>query len=354
MSKQTGQSNCHVMEEVAAGAGRSAEARSFAERAKGYACVASAALCWGFSASLGRAVFTGRLRIAGQVVSYMSPVMLTQARSTFSFLMLMAVLLWVRGWRGVAMRPRELLRCMVLGIFGLAESNFCYYFAVSKTTVATAIVLQYMAAPVFVLLYMLARGRQRATAVRIFGVVLAVSGSMLAIGVVAARAGFPWFTMGAQQLKFQGLGVASALLAAVGFAFWNIYGGSLAESGDRWRIIVWAMFGAAVAWLVINPPSRIIAAHYQPRQWLFLVIFSVTSALIPVSLYLWGLARLDPTRAIVTSCLEPAFAVIVAALALGETVSAMQIAGIVVVLMATMLVQMPERAKQWRDVAAAS
>ena len=147
-------------------------------------------------------------------------------------------------------------------------------------------------------------------------------------------------------MKFQVAGVVAALLAAVGFAFWNIYAGSLVESGDRWRVVMWAMFGAAVAWIVINPPGKIIAAHYQPEQWVFLFIFAISSALIPFSLYLWGLVHLDPTRAIVTSCLEPVFAVIIAAAALGETVNLIQILGIVVVLTATVLVQIPERTER--------
>ena len=331
------------MEEGTLRAANGAEPRSPINRAKGYLCVASAALCWGISASLGRAVFTGRMKIAGRVVGYVPPIMLAQARTTFSFLILIAVLLCVRGRRGVAMRPQDILRCMALGIFGIAESNFFYYFAISKSTVATAIIIQYFAAPTFVLLYMLARGRQRATALRLVGVVLAVIGSVLAIGVVAARAGFPWFGLEMQQLKFQVAGVGAALLAAVGFAFWNIYGGSLVEGGDRWRVILWAMFGAATAWIVIHPPGKIIAAHYQPEQWLFLLIFAISSALIPFSLYLWGLMHLDPTRAIVTSCLEPVFAVIIAAAALGETVNLIQILGIAVVLTATVLVQIPER-----------
>ncbi len=173
-------------------------------------------------------------------------------------------------------------------------------------------------------------------------------GSVLAIGVVAGRAGFPWFAMEAHRLKFQGIGVLSALVAAVGFAFWNVYGGSLVETGDRWRVMMWAMFGAAVAWILINPPARIIAAHYQPQQWLFLLIFSISSALVPFSLYLWGLQHLDPTRAIVTSCLEPVFAIIIAAVALGETVNSIQILGIAVTLTATILVQIPERVKRRR------
>jgi drug/metabolite transporter (DMT)-like permease len=60
---------------------------------------------------------------------------------------------------------------------------------------------------------------------------------------------------------------------------------------------------------------------------------------------MWGLEHLDPTRAIVTSCLEPVFAIIIAAVALGETVNSFQILGIAVVLTATILVQIPERAK---------
>lgn len=344
MSKQEDQGNCKVMEEGVRRAASGTEPRRLVNRAKGYMCVATAALFWGISASMGRAVFTGRLKIAGRTVGYIPPIMLAQGRVTFSFLILLVVLLLVRGRQGLAMRPREIVQCVALGIFGIAESNFFYYFAISKTTVATAIIVQYMGAPVFVLLYMLAHGRQRATVSRILGVILAVIGSELAIGVVAGRVGFPWFGLEMQRLKFQILGVGSALLAAVGFAFWNIYGGSLVETRDRWRVMVWAMFGAGLGWMLIHPPSRIIAAHYQPQQWLFLVIFAVSSSLVPFSLYLWGLQHLDPTRAIVTSCLEPVFAVIIAAMALGETLNPIQIFGIAVVLTATILVQIPERA----------
>jgi drug/metabolite transporter (DMT)-like permease len=74
------------------------------------------------------------------------------------------------------------------------------------------------------------------------------------------------------------------------------------------------------------------------------LIFAISSSLIPFSLYLWGLEYLDPTRAIVTSCLEPVFAVIIAAVTLGESVNSIQILGIAVVLTATILVQIPERA----------
>src|SRR5664280_624939 len=132
------------MEEGVRRAATGAEPERLVNRVKGYLCVATAALFWGISASMGRAVFTGRLKVAGRTVGYIPPIMLAQGRVTFSFLILLVVLLSVRGRQGLAMRPREIVQCVALGIFGIAESNFFYYFAISKTTVATAIIVQYM------------------------------------------------------------------------------------------------------------------------------------------------------------------------------------------------------------------
>ncbi len=90
----------------------------------------------------------------------------------------------------------------------------------------------------------------------------------------------------------------------------------------------------------INPPWKIVAAHYNRQQWAFMALFSITSILVPFSLYFAGLHHLDATRAIVTSCLEPVFSILIAALALGELVGQIQIAGILLVLASTVLVQL--------------
>ena len=49
--------------------------------------------------------------------------------------------------------------------------------------------------------------------------------------------------------------------------------------------------------------------------------------------------HLDPTRAVVTSCLEPVFAIMFSVLFVGETLGILQVAGIVAVLTATVMVQ---------------
>jgi drug/metabolite transporter (DMT)-like permease len=64
---------------------------------------------------------------------------------------------------------------------------------------------------------------------------------------------------------------------------------------------------------------------------------------VPFSCYFAGLQHLEPTRAIVASCLEPVFSIVIAAVVLGELLHSVQTVGIVLVLIAIVLIQMPER-----------
>jgi drug/metabolite transporter (DMT)-like permease len=289
-------------------------------------------MCWAISATLGRAVFTGRLLASGgRALAPIDPLILAQSRTTISFLILAPVLLFIRGRDALSLPKRDWIKTAIVGVLGVAMSNYFYYLAIQKTNVATAITLQYTA-PVWVLLYMVARGAQKPTMKRLMSVALAILGIAMVVGLLSAG-GF----------RVSTVGVVAAQIAAVTFAFYNVRGAGLVARYDRWKIVANTFLGAALFWIVVNPPWRIVAAHYSADQWLFLLVFAMTSILIPFSLYFAGLQHLDPTRAIVTSCLEPVFSILVAAAVLGEIVGPMQVLGIAMVLAATLLVQMPDQ-----------
>jgi len=288
---------------------------------------------------MGRAVFTGRVSLGGQHLGRIDPLIIAQSRSTISLLVLAPVLL-LRRRSALRVRGTHLIQFFLLGIVGVAASNYFYYLAIDRTSVATAIVLQYVA-PVWVLFYMLARGLQRPTPQRILGVVLAVVGCAFAVGEIAAQGSFPW--LGLSGVRFNAIGVIAAELAAISFAFYNVYAQHLLQTYQRWTVLVFALFGAATFWIVLNPPWKIAGHHYTGSQWAFMVVFSMTSMLVPFSFYFAGLQDLDPTRAIVTSCLEPVWAILLTAVLLGELVSPIQVLGMVIVLSATVLIQRPDR-----------
>ncbi len=298
---------------------------------RGYLYIASAAFLWGVAANLGRAAFTGRLLPQGQTLRPIDPLILSQSRTTFSFVILLLALLLFRGRKSLRLPATDLLRMFVLGILGVAASNYLYYLAIQRTNVATAIILQYTA-PVWVLLYTIARGLQKPTLQRIAAVALAVSGIALVIGIFGSR-GF----------RLDSIGVLAALTAAFSFAFYNIGGHSILARYDRWTVLLYVILGASLFWLMVNPPWKIMAAHYSSSQWLFLLVFSLISVLAPFSFYFAGLQHLEPTRAIVVSCLEPVFSIVIAAVALGELMRPLQTLGIVLVLVAILIVQLPDR-----------
>lgn len=293
----------------------------------GYLFIAAATFFWGLSATLGKLVFTGNL-VAGPTP--LGPVILAQMRTTISVLLLFPILRAMGKRAPAAMARRDIGWAIAVGVIGIAGSNYFYYLAIEKTTVATAIILQYTA-PILVLLYMVARGLQRATWPRVGGVVMAVAGAALAIGVFQGAAA-----------KLDPLGVVAALLAAATFSFYNVAGRALVERFDRWFVVLYALGGAALFWLVVNPPWKVWAAHYTASQWTFLLVFACASMLIPFSLYFSGLQHLDATRAIVTSCLEPVFAIGFAWAFAKEVVTPLQIVGMLVVLAATIIVQLSD------------
>ena len=298
---------------------------------RGYLYIASAAFLWGVAAALGRAAFTGRLLPKGQALRPIDPLILSQSRATFSFLVLLFALVLLRGWKRLYVPVADFRRMFVLGILGVAASNYLYYLAIQRTNVATAIILQYTA-PILVLVYTVARGLQKATIQRVVAVALAVTGIALLIGI-----------FGSGGLRLDAIGVLAALGAAFSFAFYNVGGHSILARHDRWTVLLYVILSASLFWIVVNPPWKVVAAHYSGSQWLFLLMFSLISVLAPFSLYFAGLQHLEPTRAIVVSCLEPVFSIVIAAVTLGEVMKPLQTVGIVLVLVAIVVVQLPDR-----------
>ena len=258
---------------------------------------------------------------------------LSQARTSFSLLVLLPML-GRRGWQRVALPRWDLIHCLILGMLGVAASNYFYYVAIQKTSVAIAIIVQYTA-PVWVLLYVVARRQQKLTLQKVSAVAVAIAGIALTIGIVGARSG--------SGLQIDSRGLLAAVLASFSFAFYNVAGHRILARYDRWRVLVWTLASASTFWLFVNPPWKVVAAHYAPAQWGFLFVFSMISVLGSFSLYFLGLQHLEPTRAIIASCLEPVFSILLAAALLAEGVRPIQVVGIVLVLSAIVIVQLPGR-----------
>jgi drug/metabolite transporter (DMT)-like permease len=118
-------------------------------------------------------------------------------------LVLLPVLVGFRGWQRIRLPMPDRLQCLIIGMFGVAASNYFYYLSIQRTGVAIAIVVQYTA-PVWVLLYVVARRQQKLSLQKVAAVAVAITGIALTIGIISPGS--------ASRLHLDSYGVVAALV----------------------------------------------------------------------------------------------------------------------------------------------
>jgi drug/metabolite transporter (DMT)-like permease len=292
---------------------------------KGYLLIVAAAFFWGISATAAKLLLNQQI----------DTLLIVQTRVTFSaLLMLLFLLVFRRDILRVS--PADLWKFALLGIVGVAGANFTYYLAIKESTVATAILIQYTA-PIAVMLYAIISRTEQLSPAKAAAALLSVAGCFLAVG--AYHTGI---------LRISTLGLVSAIASMVTFAFLNVYSRSLLQRHGLWTMTFYSFAFASLFWLVINPPWVIAQAAPSGSTWIALIALAIASVLIPHSLFFAGMQYIRPTRAIITSTLEPVVAIVSAALVLGELLQHLQVTGAVLVLVAVVLLQTvsPEEADQ--------
>jgi drug/metabolite transporter (DMT)-like permease len=254
---------------------------------------------------LGAACFTinaGVSRVA--LRAGVEPAMLTTIRITGTFVVLLAVAVL---FRRTALRPppgRLLLLLVVHGLVGVATLQWVYFVAIDRLPIGMALLLEYQA-PVLVALW--ARfGQGEQVRPRLW------LGLALALGGLAAATEV-W-----DGAKFDRIGVAAGLAAALCFAAYFLIGEAGVGALDPLRVILWS-FG--VATVALNVPSPItgfdtsaldrqvsllgsLDSHTVPL-WLALGWVIVLGTLVPFFAELFALSFIKATTVTVIALLEP-------------------------------------------------
>lgn len=276
--------------------------------------VFGAAFSWGTSATLARYLFRD-LDIA--------PLVAVELRLTIAVLM-MAPWLALRRPQSLRIARRDTLYLVVLGLVGVAAIQGTYYYTISVLGVGLAILLQYVA-PSLIVLYAALRGA-RIDPVTGLSVVAALAGTALLVGNVEPRA-----------LEASPLAWTIGALSAVVFAFYIVFSKRAVMKYPPETVLFYTFLVAAAFWMLIIPPTHILAAGHPASTWLLFVVLSVFSVTVPFALFYGGLKRLSATETSILATFEPVVAVVSAALVLGEGLRAGQWLGAVLVLGAALL-----------------
>jgi drug/metabolite transporter (DMT)-like permease len=107
--------------------------------------------------------------------------------------------------------------------------------------------------------------------------------------------------------------------------------------------LVWGLGFASAFWLIVLNPAVVLGAFASPKAAAAILFIAVVSTIIPFAAFLIALRYIAPTNATVTSTIEPVIAGLGAYVLFGESLTAIQIVGGLMVVAAIAVVQLPER-----------
>ncbi|MDB4895614.1 MAG: protein of unknown function transrane [Firmicutes bacterium] len=294
---------------------------------RGYLAVTVAAVLWGIAGATAKYLFASR---------EVPPFLLVQVRMGLSFLVL-ALVLGAVAPRLLRLERSDLGFFALWGVLGMALVQFTYLFTISKTNVATAIFLQYLA-PIVTAVYAWRFERQRLGGLLITCLTLAMGGSVLLIFGGTAR------------LLVSPLGLASGLASAGFMSFYTIYGAKRISRLSPWTLLCYGLGFGFAFWLLVDAglavAGRPVAGLHlltSGAMWAFFGFIAILATIVPFGLYLTGLRSISPTQATITGMLEPVVGGIVAFLALGESLGWGQVAGGGLIVVAVILLQIGQK-----------
>jgi drug/metabolite transporter (DMT)-like permease len=249
---------------------------------------------------------------------------------SLAFVVLLAYLA-LRRRDDLKIAPKNLTFFLIFGVVGMAGVHYSYFKTISLTNVATAILLEYLA-PVLVLIVSVAFMGHRLTWTLPTGVGLSVAGCALVVGA-----------FGPEGIAVSPAGIAWGLSSAVLFAAYSLMGSWAAPRFSPFTTLVYGLAFAALFWLVVLGPQTVLGVFADARTALAVLFVAVVSTVVPFSAFLAALSYIAPTNATVTSTIEPVLAGLGAFLLFGETLSALQLLGGLLVIAAIAVIQLPER-----------
>ncbi|MCU0241061.1 MAG: DMT family transporter [Vicinamibacteria bacterium] len=273
------------------------------------------------------AVFWGGTFIAGRVVA--AGMSAPEAACLRFWIAALALLPLVRQREGGLPRldQRQLLAVTLLGLTGIFTYNICFFQGLKLIEAGRAALIVALCP---VLLALLTMGEDRLTPLRWLGVLLSVTGAMFVITRGDIRA----IRQGAI-----GLGELCIFGSVLSWAAYTLIGRRLMSRLTPLASVTYSVIIGAAA-LTIPAAAAGLFAHiaaHRAREWLGLAYLSLFGTVLGFVWYYEGVQRVGSVRAGLFINLVPVCAVVIAALILGERLTAPVLAGGALVLLGVVL-----------------
>ncbi|MDN4573727.1 EamA family transporter [Pandoraea cepalis] len=235
------------------------------------------------------------------------------------FVAAVLLLAWCRLQRVRFPSRRQALGIALMGGIGYVGQSLCYFGALQYAQASLVALLLYLY-PVFVTILAAIFLHERLTPVTLGALALCSLGTALTVG-------------GGQG---QPLGMALAVAAALIYSGYIVIGARLTRGVDARATATLVCLAATVSFgaMAAVRTTQGLPLHWPAGAggWAALAAIAVCSTVVAILTFFAGLQRLGAGRASMLSTLEPVVTVLLAAMLLGETLTAAQLGGGVLIL----------------------
>ncbi len=259
---------------------------------------------------------------------------------------LLGIVLVLLTWAVISHREhlrfsrRQLVELAVFGVVGLAVMQWTYAEAIARVDIGLVLMIEYMA-PFLIALYSYVLWRHRQQPVVWVSALVAIAGLALVLDVG-----------GESFARLSGVGLAFSVVTCLFFSYYATHASKLLRErppqvvlglGGLFAVVVWSLTFAP-AW---DYPADVLGRDVAlggniggglPGAVLVVAGATVGTA-IPFVLFLAGVARIGPTRSAIVLMLESVVAIAISWAWLQQELTALQVAGGLVVVGAVVLLQ---------------
>ncbi|MCQ2508866.1 MAG: DMT family transporter [Lachnospiraceae bacterium] len=209
------------------------------------------------------------------------------------------------------------------GLLSIVFFNYCYFKAITVTSLSVACILMYTA-PIIVMVLSFFLFKEKFTGRKVIALVMTFGGCVLVTGVLTDSG------------NVTPQGILLGLGAGFGYALYSIFSKFALERGyHSLTISFYTFLVAAVGSLFLCTPGEALRiAVANPKTGLVCFMLGVFGTVIPYLTYTLGLKYMDNGRASIIASIEPVAATLIGVFLYGERLTGSGLAGAVIVLAA--------------------
>lgn len=217
-----------------------------------------------------------------------------------------------------------ILRLTIVGAASYAGGSSFFYLSSSYIGTGPAMVI-FFSFPVFVTLFSVIF--KKSTINRYVAVALA----MVVAGLVLLN--------GQGSHNLSNTGILLALIASFSYGIYVYYNQHSSSKLDTLWLTLYICLGCSIIFYGLALMTHSFQFPNSFREWKDILILGVIATAIPIQLLLNGLKYISSIKASILSVLEPVTTVIIGILFLNESLTMMQLSGILIILSGAMVIQ---------------